>query len=96
MSIQDLGRRGHGRAYSPKLRACALGCLSIGASANHVRELLLRGADLFIPGVPFDLPEIDWFLKLREQLGPQAKLFAFIEIAKAKEVAIIMWRRINN
>jgi hypothetical protein len=81
-----------GRPYSDKFEAFAVRSLAGGISAPQLRNQMLEDKDFFLEHLSqeerdeFVVPEIDWFIKLRERVGTEALLHAFVKIAGAKEV----------
>ena len=37
-------------------------------------------------GVNFDIPESDWWRKRRDMTGHRSEVFAFVDVARAKEI----------
>ena len=76
---------GHGRPYTDEFEAFAVKCMSTGISAQQCREQMLLNADFHEAGDGFVVPEVDWFDRLRERIGNESLLYAFVKAARAKE-----------
>ena len=47
---------------------------------------MLLNAAFHKAGADFLVPEVDWFGRLRERIGNESLLYAFVKVARAKEV----------
>ena len=77
---------GHGRPYTDEFEAHAVRCMSTGISAHQCREQMLLNGAFHEAGEDFLVPEVDWFDRLRERIGNESLLYAFVKVARAKEV----------
>ena len=59
--------------------------MSTGISAQQCREQMLLNAAFHKAGEDFLVPEMDWFDRLRERIGNESLLYAFVKVARAKE-----------
>ena len=75
-----------GRPYTDEFEAHAVSCMATGISARQCREQMLQNAAFHKAGDGFVVPELDWFERIRERLGNESILYAFIKIAGAKEI----------
>ena len=76
---------GHGRPYTDEFEAHAVKCMSTGISARQYREQMLLNGTFHKAGESFFVPEVDWFDRLRERIGNESLLYAFVKVARAKE-----------
>ena len=77
---------GKGRPYSDEFEAHAVRCMATGISAKQCREQMLLNKEVMITSgeaarEAFEVPEIEWFQRLRERVGTESLLFGFVKIA---------------
>ena len=83
-----------GRPYTSAFEAHAVASLSTGISAPQLRQQMIRDKEctLNLMGMSrgdiaaFEIPEVDWFERMRERLGNESLVFAFAKVAAADEV----------
>jgi len=81
-----------GRPYSDEFEAFVVRCLAGGISAPQLRNQLLHSKDYFLKDQSeeerdrFEVPEINWFNRMRERVGTESLCYAFVKIAGADEV----------
>lgn len=80
-----------GQPYIPSFEAHALRCMATGISEHQCRNQMLLDKDFMFEGNKvkqdaFEIPELDWFRRLRERVSTEAQLYAFIKVAGADEV----------
>ena len=75
-----------GRPYSDNFEAHAVRSMATGISAKHCRDQMILDGAFLDAGEGFVVPEIDWFERLRERIGNESLLYAFVKIACAEEV----------
>ena len=83
-----------GRPYTDEFEAHAVASLSTGISAPQLRQQMIRDKEYILGSMglseddiaAFEIPEVDWFERMRERLGNESLVFAFAKVAAADEV----------
>ena len=83
-----------GRPYTDAFEAHAVASLSTGISAPQLRQQMIRDMEFILGSMglsrddiaAFEIPEVDWFERMRERLGNESLVFAFAKVAAADEV----------